>query len=85
MTTGEMARTLGRRGGLARRRRLSSAEKTRIASLGAHARIESLRIARRILANFRYAEAVRALRGAPRVKRTSQFNGRLPDLGRSRE
>jgi hypothetical protein len=84
MTPRELARALGRRGGLARAKRLSTEEKTRIASRGARARIESLRIARRIEANFRYAEAVRTLRGLPTVKRVSRFNGRLPDLGRRR-
>ncbi len=84
MTVSDIARALGRRGGVSRGRRLSSAQKTRIAAMGARARIESLRIARRIVANFRYAEAVRMLRGAPRVTRVSRFNGRLPDLSRKR-
>jgi hypothetical protein len=82
MTPSDIARALGRRGGLARRNRLTTARKRAIAAMGARARIESLRIARRITANFRYAEAVRALRGAPRVMRVSRFNGRLPDLGK---
>ena len=59
MTPSDQARALGRRGGLARGRRLSSAQKQTIAAMGARARIESLRIALRIVANFRYAEAVR--------------------------
>jgi len=84
VTPTDIARALGRRGGLARGKRLSGAQKARIASMGARARIESLGIARRMIANFRYAEAVRALRGAPRVKRVSRFTGRLPDVGRRR-
>jgi len=82
VTPTDIARALGRRGGLARGKRLTGAQKARIASMGARARIESLRLARRITANFRYAEAARTLRGAPHVKRVSQFNGRLPDVGR---
>lgn len=82
MTPTEIARALGRRGGMARARRLSTFQKQAIAALGAQARMESRRIARRIEANFRYAEAVRLLRGAPRVTRERCFRGRLPDLGR---
>jgi hypothetical protein len=82
MTGSDIARALGRRGGLARGKRLTTARKQAIAAMGAHARIESLRIARRIAANFRYAEAARALRGTPRLTRVTRFNGRLPDVGR---
>jgi len=80
-----MARALGRRGGLARARRLSSAEKRRIAASGAEARMRSLEAARRIVANLRYAEAVEVLRGGHRVpKRVQVFSGRLPGVYRRR-
>ena len=84
MTPTAIARALGRRGGLARARRLSADQKQAIAAMGAHARMESRRIARRIEANFRYAEAARLLRGVQAVKRESRFRGELPDLGRTR-
>jgi hypothetical protein len=74
---------LGRRGGLARARRLSETQKRRIAASGAQARLRSLEAERRIVANFRYAAAVAALQrrhSAP--KRVDVFSGRLPGVYR---
>jgi len=83
MNASSMARLLGRRGGLARGRRLSGDARRQIASLGGEARRESLAAARRIADNFRYAAAVEALRGgAPPVRRVSQVSARLPGLYR---
>jgi hypothetical protein len=80
-----MARALGRRGGRARARRLSKARKRRIASMGAHARVRSLQAARRIVANFRYADAVLSLSGCrTAVTRLSTCDERLPGLYRAR-
>lgn len=76
-----MAEALGRRGGRARATRLPAAEKTRIASLGGEARRQSLQAARRIADNFRYADAVRDLRGQPTpVTRLRTFAGPLPRI-----
>ena len=81
MTAAEIARILGRRGGLARARRLSAIDKRRIASMGAQARLRSLEAERRIAANFRYAEAVQTLGGGrPPLKRVRGFGGRLPGI-----
>ena len=80
MNASDMARALGRRGGRARGRRLSAAEKKRIASLGAQARLRSLHAARRIADNFRYAAAVADLRGRPAVGSVKTFAGPLPGL-----
>lgn len=81
MNASEMARLLGRKGGLARGRRLSAAERTRIASLGAKARLQSLQAARRIADNFRYAAVIGDLRGQPRtVRRVRAFAGPLPGI-----
>ena len=81
MTTHEMAKRLGSRGGRARARRLSVDERRRIASLGGHARRQSFEVARRVAANLQYAIAVRELRGArPVVVRMKTFNGPLPDI-----
>jgi hypothetical protein len=78
-----MARLLGRRGGLARGRRLPLEARQQIAALGGHARRESLAAARRIADNFRYAAAVDALRGGlPAVRRVNRPGGRLPGLYR---
>jgi hypothetical protein len=80
MKTREMARMLGRRGGQARARRLSAAERTRIASLGGEARRRSLEAARRVADNLAYAAAVAELRGRRRVTRMKTFKGPLPGL-----
>jgi len=85
MNVTEIAKALGRRGGLARSQRLSAAEKARIASMGGQARRQSLLAARRIAANFRYVAAVNELRGRRRdVRRLKAFAGPLPGLYRSR-
>jgi hypothetical protein len=81
MNAAEMARVLGRRGGRARGRRLSAADKKRIASLGGKARFQSLQAARRIADNFRYAAVLAELRGRPTtVRRLSAFAGPLPGV-----
>ena len=71
----EMARFLGRKGGRSRAHRLSATEKTRIARMGAKARLQSLRAARRIAENFRYVAAAAALRRPVAVKRVVAFKG----------
>jgi hypothetical protein len=76
-----MAGALGRRGGLARARRLSADDRRHIASLGGQARRQSLLVARRVADNFRYLAAVHALRGqAAPVTRVPSFEGRLPGI-----
>jgi len=81
MTPRDAAKALGRRGGRARARRLSSDRRRAIASQGGAARRESFAAARRIADNFVYAETVVALRGGPSpVERVSEFAGPLPGL-----
>ena len=85
MNTTKLARLLGRRGGLARARRLSPESRRRIASQGAHARKQSIEAAARILDNFAYADLVEVLQGGgPAVTRVSRPGGRLPGLYRDR-
>jgi hypothetical protein len=77
------AKALGRRGGQARARRLSTIEKKRIASLGGAARRESLQAAQRVADNFRYVNAMRDLQGQGSraiVARLSKFDGPLPGI-----
>ena len=74
-----LARELGRKGGQVRAARLTAAQRSRIASLGAAARRQSLEAARRIADNFAYAAAVATLRrGTSRVTRMRTFRGPLP-------
>jgi hypothetical protein len=75
-----MAKVLGRRGGRARARRLSAADRKRIASLGGHARRRSLEAAQRIITNLRHARMVALMRGTPRVRRMKTCAGPLPGL-----
>ena len=85
MTCRDAAKTMGRRGGRARARRLSPERRRSIASLGGTARRESFAAARRIADNFVYAETVVALRGGPSpVERMSAFAGPLPGLQQRR-
>lgn len=78
-----MAQELGRRGGQARARRLTAAQRSRIASLGGEARRRSLEAARRIADNLSYAAAARELRGRQRrVTRMKTFGGPLPGIYR---
>ena len=73
-----MARALGRRGGRARARRLSAAERKAIAALGGVARRESFLAAARLTDNLRYVAAIRELAPPPRVERVSVCRGPLP-------
>jgi hypothetical protein len=82
MDPSALARALGQRGGLSRARRLPAVDKARIASMGGHARRESLRIARRIADNFHYLAAVDELRPLPAVRRLRTCRARLPGIYR---
>ena len=76
-----MARRLGKRGGIARARRLSPERRREIASLGGEARRRSILAAKRIADNFRYLTAVLAMQGGPpEVVRMKTFDGRLPGI-----
>lgn len=81
MNTSKAAAALGRRGGIARARRLSADERRRIASLGGLARRRSLEAAQRIEQTLEYAAAVVTLRGHVRpVARVHRVTDRLPGL-----
>ncbi len=60
----QIAKQLGRRGGLVRAKNLPSARRKAIASLGGRARALSHHAVRRVEENFRYLEAIEALRKA---------------------
>jgi hypothetical protein len=79
-----IAKELGRKGGQVRAARLTAAQRSHIASLGAAARRHSFEAARRIADNFAYSVAVASLRGeASRVTRMKTFRGPLPGIYRS--
>jgi len=75
-----IAKILGRRGGLKRAQNLSSNEKARIACMGAKARVASLKAASRIETNFKYLETIRQLKPLPKVKSVSSTNRKLPSI-----
>jgi hypothetical protein len=75
-----LARALGRRGGRSRARRLSAADRRRIAAIGGRARRASLEAAARIADNFRYVASARELAPAPPVRRLRTSRSKLPGL-----
>jgi hypothetical protein len=64
MELSSIARALGRRGGLARARKLSAGRRKEIASQGGRSKALSRHASRRIRENFEYLERVNALRKA---------------------
>ena len=80
MQISEMAKSLGRRGGLSRARRLSSQRRADIARAGANARGESLRLTRAILTNFDYVNAIRELHPPRPVRSETRCSGKLPGI-----
>lgn len=82
MQMGEIARALGKLGGESRARRLSSSKKSEIAAMGGKSRARSLLAEKRIVENFRYVSAMRALEGgaSPITRRVKSCRNRLPGL-----
>jgi len=74
----DIAKVLGRRGGLKRAQNLSANEKSRIARMGAKARVASLKAATRVETNFKYLEAIRQLKPPPKAKSVRLANEKLP-------
>lgn len=64
----DYARVLGRRGGKARAKNLSPEQRTSIATLGGKTRALSRHAVRRIEENFKYVEAIEALKKATIVR-----------------
>jgi hypothetical protein len=80
MNASDMARLLGSKGGKARAKRLPPGEKQRIAALGGRARALSFHATRRLAENFRYIDAIDAMRPRPKVVRLRDFAGPLPTV-----
>ena len=80
MTRSEIARILGRLGGLKRARRLSRTRRSEIALLGSQARAESLRLERAIRSNFDYVAAIRLLHPPHKVSSESTPTRKLPGI-----
>lgn len=80
MTNSEIAKKLGRRGGLKRAQRLSNQRLKEIARLGAQARKESLRLAKTIQNNFDYVAAIHQLNPPKPIVSQSTLSGKLPGI-----
>ena len=80
MNTSEIARMLGRRGGLKRAERLSKARRVEIARLGAQARADSLSLEQAIRNNFEYVAAIRQLHPPSTVNSGSKAGRKLPGI-----
>lgn len=62
MNLSDFAKQLGQKGGQSRAQKLSAERKKQIAALGGKSRARSFALARLIEINFRYLDAIRALR-----------------------
>jgi hypothetical protein len=80
MSNSEIARALGRRGGLKRAQRLSKARRVEIARLGSEARSDSLRMERAIRSNFDYVAAMRQLDPPAKVSSEPKASRKLPGI-----
>jgi hypothetical protein len=80
MTNSEIARLLGRLGGLKRAQRLSKPRRAEIARLGSQARADSLRLERTIRNNFDYVAAMDQLRPPRTVSSESTTVRKLPGI-----
>ncbi len=80
MSLSEIARTLGRRGGLRRAQRLSSRRRAEIARMGARARAESLRLAEVVQHNFEYVRTIERLDRPRPVLSETTCRGTLPGI-----
>lgn len=80
MTNSEIARMLGRLGGLKRAQRLSKTRRAEIARLGSQARADSLRLEQAIRNNFDYVAAIRQLHPPRTVSSESTPVRKLPGI-----
>ncbi len=80
MNTREMAKKLGRKGGLARAKNLSAERRRSIASRGGQIKSLSYKANDRIESNFRFSESLKLLRPCPKVKSVSRVNYALPGV-----
>ena len=80
MSNTEIARLLGRLGGLKRAQRLSKARRVEIARLGSQARADSLRLEQAIRNNFDYVAAIRQLQPPVTVNSESKATRKLPGI-----
>ena len=80
MPKSQAAKTLGRLGGLARRKTLTPERLQDIARQGAQARKESFRLSRIILSNFEHLNFIDQFRPPGRVISESTCAGPLPSI-----
>ena len=85
MNTSKIAKALGRRGGLARAKKLSGQKRKEIAALGGVTKALSAKAAQRIEKNFKYSNALKELKKTPKelmefVKMMSPTDVKLTDL-----
>lgn len=80
MNAKQIAKALGRRGGLARSKKLSAEQRKAIASRGGHGKALNAKAAQRIVDNFIYLDVLRELRKVPQVKSVSRTSEPLPGI-----
>lgn len=80
MNISQIAKTLGRKGGLARAKKLSAEQRKKIAARGGYVKSISAKAERRILDNLLWLDTLRELRKAPPVKSVSRISYKLPGI-----
>lgn len=80
MNISQIAKALGRKGGLARAKKLSAEQRKKIASLGGQVKSLSAKANDRIESNFRFARTMKLLRKVPKIKSVSRVNHPLPGI-----
>lgn len=80
MNTRQIAKALGRKGGLARAKKLSAEQRRKIAALGGEVKALSNKANDRIESNFRFARTMKLLRKTPAVISVSRINNPLPEI-----
>lgn len=80
MNLSDIAKQLGQKGGLARSKNLSTAEKKEIAFLAAQTRWLSAKAADRLMRNLHSLRAVQVFRKIPQVVSVSRVYHRLPGI-----
>lgn len=80
MNLRKIAKKMGRKGGLARAKRLSAEQRIKIASLGGQVKALSAKAEQRIEKNYIYVKIVKELQKPPKPKSISRISHSLPGI-----
>lgn len=80
MNINQIAKALGRKGGLARAKKLSAEQRRKISTRGGQIKAISAKAEQRILDNLLWLETLRELRKVNPVKSVSRVRNKLPGI-----